>query len=235
MTRQEAMLRCTAGAITVLLGLSSCGGLLQAPKGDALASTPLPAKAPVLRLAQLDRGRDSYFAQCVEPLCPDPTPKTLAVASAVKNTAAPTSFAPQRPTETSEPGPTPRISDAPTVQKAQKAQVLVLLFATDSATLTPAHKAQLSEAAPALGHAERIRILGRTDNVGPAGPNEAIALARAWAVRDHLKRVLTYLPDDIRVDARGLCCYAGANDSAEGRARNRRVEVVFPAPAVGKP
>lgn len=222
MKRAQAILSGTAVALAALLGLSSCG-LLEGAKNNANASRSLPAKTPALRLAQLDHGRDAHFAQCAEPLCPAPTPKTLAVAFAVENTAAPVSSA--------------RLQEARNAGAltARKAHVLVLLFATDSAKLTPAHKAQLSNAAATLSHAERILILGRTDNVGPAGPNEAIALTRAFAVREHLKRLLTHLPDDVRIDARGLCCYAGTNDSAEGRARNRRVELVFTDPLEVKP
>lgn len=93
----------------------------------------------------------------------------------------------------------------------------------------------LSVVAAALGHAERILILGRTDSVGPSGPNHAMALARAVAVRNHLRSMVPALPDDIRVDARGLCCYAAPNDTAEGRAQNRRVEVVFTVSAAVLP
>ena len=113
--------------------------------------------------------------------------------------------------------------------------MLILEFATDSAVLSPAHKTLLNNAAKALGRAERVLIVGRTDNVGPNAPNQAIALARAAAVRYHIKRVSTSLPDDIRIDARGLCCYVASNDTPEGRARNRRVEVVFTASSEGVP
>ena len=32
---------------------------------------------------------------------------------------------------------------------------------------------------------------------------------------------------EVKVDGRGVCCYATENDTPEGRARNRRVEVAF--------
>ena len=32
---------------------------------------------------------------------------------------------------------------------------------------------------------------------------------------------------EVRVQSRGACCYAAGNDSASGRAANRRVEVTF--------
>ena len=68
------------------------------------------------------------------------------------------------------------------------------VVAVIDAVLTPAHKALLSSHAHALGRAERVLILGRTDDVGAAHPNQAIALARAAAVRDHLKRLVSALP-----------------------------------------
>lgn len=232
MKRPQSLMGCTVAAFALLLSLSSCSGLLQEAKNDAIASKSFPTQAPVLRLAHLDHGSDAHFARCVEPLCPTPTPKTLAVALAVEHATGPVPSALQQAQETFDPTPTPRAAGKPA---ARKAQVLILLFPTNSAKLTPAHKALLSNAAVALSHADRILILGRTDNVGPAGPNEAISLTRAFAVREHLKRLLTRLPDDVRIDARGLCCYASANDSAEGRALNRRVELVFTEPMEVKP
>ncbi|WP_367172284.1 OmpA family protein [Aquabacterium sp.] len=101
--------------------------------------------------------------------------------------------------------------------------------------LTPVHRTLLNSAAKALGRAQRVLIVGRTDNVGPDAPNQAIALARADAVRDHIKRISPSHPNDIRIDARGLCCYIANNDTPEGRARNRRVEVVFTASSEGGP
>ena len=32
---------------------------------------------------------------------------------------------------------------------------------------------------------------------------------------------------EVKVDGRGICCYAAENDTPEGRARNRRVEIAF--------
>ncbi|MDZ7855309.1 OmpA family protein [Sphaerotilus sp.] len=117
----------------------------------------------------------------------------------------------------------------------RKPTVLALTFASDSATLTPSHKAQLASLLPAISHSERVLILGRTDDVGTGGANEAIALARATAVRDHLRRIARTLPQDIRIDARGLCCYAAPNNTPEGRAQNRRVEVVLTSPNEVRP
>lgn len=222
MTRVHDIAMTSASAAVILFAFSSC--TLPAKQGHA-TETP-QAKPNASHIAQLERGRNAYFAQCIEPACPTTTPKTLAVADAQPqptmqgNARALESVA---PAEDSKPAP------------LHKPQVLVLEFATDSAVLTPAHRTLLNNAAKALGRAERVLIVGRTDNVGPDAPNQAIALARAGAVRDHIKRVSPAQPNDIRIDARGLCCYIASNDTPEGRARNRRVEVVFTAPSEGVP
>lgn len=224
MTRGQDIAMTSASAAVILFAFSSC--TLPAKQGHAI-ETP-QAKPNASHIAQLERGRDAFFAQCVEPACPTTTPKTLAVAdpqtqpqpSMQGNARALESIA---PVEVTKPAP------------LHKPQVLVLEFATDSAVLTPAHRTLLNSAAKALGRAERVLIVGRTDNVGPDAPNQAIALARAGAVRDHIKQVSPSLPGDIRIDARGLCCYVASNDTPEGRARNRRVEVVFTAPSEGVP
>lgn len=224
MTHIQDIAMTSASAAVILFAFSSC--TVTTKQGHA-GATP-QAKPNASHIAQLERGRNAYFAQCIEPACPTTTPKTLAVAD-------------------SQPSPRPSMqgglttlepfapADVTTLAPPRKPQVLILEFATDSAALSPAHKTLLNNAAKALGRADRVLIVGRTDNVGPNAPNQAIALARAAAVRDHLKRVSTSLPDDIRIDARGLCCYVASNDTPEGRARNRRVEVVFTASSEGVP
>lgn len=219
-----------AGTLAALLGLSSCSGLLALTGNNPATSVPPSSPQPMVRrIVQLDLSRDAHFAHCIEPACPSPTRKTLAVTAIPASVhALPAAIPPDAASDLSE-------SRAHQRQQATKAQVLTLLFATDSAALTAQHRSQLNQAAAALARADRILIVGRTDNVGPAGPNEAIALARASKVRDHLMRLRTHLPQDIRIDARGLCCYAARNDTADGRAKNRRVEVVFTPSVEVKP
>ena len=227
MTHLQDIAMTSASAAVMLFALSSCTVTAK----QVPASVMPQAKPSASHIAQLERGRDAYFAQCLEPACPTTTPKTLAVAVAharpqpsIQVATGPIeSVGPVRPAEPAQP------------ITARKPHVLILEFATDSAVLSPAHKTLLNNAAKALGRAERVLIVGRTDNVGPNAPNQAIALARAAAVRYHIKRVSTSLPDDIRIDARGLCCYVASNDTPEGRARNRRVEVVFTASSEGVP
>ena len=217
-------------ALSCLMGLTACG-LFDARPVEATAQ-PMPVSAtPSRRITQLDFGSRARYANCIEPACPSTTPKTLAVVSvpAVPVAAAAQEPVPVMTSVAERPQATVRVGSA------RKPTVLALTFASDSAALTPSHKAQLLSLVPTINQAERVLILGRTDNVGTGGANEAVALARATADRDHLRRVARTLPKDVRIDARGLCCYAAPNDTPDGRAQNRRVEVVFTAATEVRP
>ena len=208
--------------LVCLLGMTACS-LFDARPVEPTTQPMSASATPTRRITQLDFGTSARYAICTEPACPSTTQKTLAIVSVA---AVPVTVAAPAPVMTS-------VSERPPatvlVGSGRKPTVLALTFASDSAALTPSHKAQLGSLLPAITQAERVLILGRTDDVGTGGANEAIALARAMAVRDHLRRVARSLPKDVRIDARGLCCYAATNDTPEGRAQNRRVEVVFTA------
>jgi phosphate transport system substrate-binding protein len=69
-----------------------------------------------------------------------------------------------------------------------------------------------------------ILLIGYADNVGGAGPNKALALSRAESVAESLAT------DDVRVPNSAIRSFGmelpvASNDTPEGRARNRRVEV----------
>ncbi|WP_157158243.1 OmpA family protein [Delftia sp. Cs1-4] len=101
-------------------------------------------------------------------------------------------------------------------------------FRFGESRLTPAARTLLDEAARQASDAgpfHRLRIVGRTDSLGPQAFNDALAIARARAVRDHLRTRLARWPAAVDVEAAGACCYAARNDTADGRLANRRVEV----------
>ena len=54
---------------------------------------------------------------------------------------------------------------------------------------------------------------------------EVLARNRALAVRDYLREKTLSDRTLIRVSAKGVCCYVAGNDTDEGRAANRRVEI----------
>jgi outer membrane protein OmpA-like peptidoglycan-associated protein len=101
-----------------------------------------------------------------------------------------------------------------------------LLFKTGQWELKPAAMAKLDEIAQALkGDEQPIDVVGYTDNVGTRANNMDLSQKRAGAVRDYL--VEKGIPQDlIRGEGRGPDNPAADNTSVEGRATNRRVELV---------
>lgn len=73
----------------------------------------------------------------------------------------------------------------------------------------------------------RIALVGHTDTEGGLDANLVLSERRAQAVRERL--IDTYNVAPARVEARGVAYLAprAGNDSAEGRAANRRVEAVI--------
>jgi outer membrane protein OmpA-like peptidoglycan-associated protein len=103
-----------------------------------------------------------------------------------------------------------------------------ILFATGSDALLPESTPTLKEIAAMLAeHAElRLTIEGHTDDVGDRAANQTLSDRRAEAVKAALVR--QYQVDAARLEARGFGAGKPAKPNAtpEGRAANRRVELV---------
>ena len=102
-----------------------------------------------------------------------------------------------------------------------------VLFATGQSHLLPIAKQKLDEVAKALKDQgfNTLLIEGHTDSQGSARKNEELSLARAESVRSHL--ISQGLPSDkIRAQGLGSTRPVADNSTAEGRANNRRVEIV---------
>lgn len=101
--------------------------------------------------------------------------------------------------------------------------------------LFPSGSAQISDsyhAVAALGVAvmqlypnATMTIIGHTDDVGSVEENYALSLARARAVADYLAELGGLDPARFTALGRGPSQPAVPNDSAENRAKNRRIEV----------
>jgi outer membrane protein OmpA-like peptidoglycan-associated protein len=104
---------------------------------------------------------------------------------------------------------------------------VIVHFGFGDASLTATARAQIDEVARSLPSASRIAISGRTDSVGSPQSNQTLAVARANAVRDHLRTRYPHLASAVTLEAQGVCCFAASNDTPQGRALNRRVEIVF--------
>lgn len=103
-----------------------------------------------------------------------------------------------------------------------------ILFASDESTLLPATQNKLSEVAQALldSKERRITIEGHTDSQGSSDHNSVLALKRAEAVRSYI--ISRGYPENL-ISAIGIGegRPIADNNSAEGRANNRRVEIII--------
>jgi outer membrane protein OmpA-like peptidoglycan-associated protein len=173
------------------------------------------------RLAQLDFGRDASVRAVRAPGLPHAHAQDPGRRSAQ---------AVDRPCRVTRPGRTRRAR--PRAARscddgAKSSRTVIVQFALGSAKLSRAARSQLNAAMDDLFHVRRITIIGRTDSTGPLAFNQDLALARALAVRDHLRRTHPALAATLTLRARGACCFIAPNDTLAGRAQNRRVEVVF--------
>ncbi len=103
-----------------------------------------------------------------------------------------------------------------------------IYFDFNSSVLKPESKPTLEEIAKLLGQDPKLKlyVVGHTDNVGETGYNMDLSRARAEAVAKALMA-------DYKVEAGRLSAYGvgplapvASNGSEEGRAKNRRVELV---------
>lgn len=224
----------TLGASLLASGVMGCAPM---PMTHPYQSRPLLMGEPMLTgLAQVRdpvSGSD-YYAPCNP--CSMPSPKTPVSEASEPETIQMA----QVPESVSEPQkePASNIKTSETVRvvpedvpvpvslaRVDPAPVHTLLFGSASSALD-AEALQLIEALlPQAQQAASIRIRGRTDATGQSAGNRALALARAWRVRQALV--------SRGIDARKLkvfyCtrCYVSGNDTEQGRQANRRVEIEF--------
>lgn len=102
-----------------------------------------------------------------------------------------------------------------------------VVFANGKSVLLPASHARLTEAARALKEDGRsITIVGHTDSVGSEESNQKLSQARAEAVRTFLvSQGLS--ADKVVAQGAGESQPIADNKTPEGRANNRRVEIVL--------
>jgi len=102
-----------------------------------------------------------------------------------------------------------------------------LVFATGRSVILPGAQSQLNQVADALKtQAEHhFSVEGHTDNQGTDKINDDLSLRRANAVREYLV-VRGVAPAAISATGFGSSRPVGDNKTAEGRAMNRRVEII---------
>jgi outer membrane protein OmpA-like peptidoglycan-associated protein len=128
-----------------------------------------------------------------------------------------------------------------TVKQETRGMVITLsgsvLFASAKWDLLPAAQARLADVASALTKEDptsKIVVEGHTDSQGTAPANMELSQHRAQAVRDYLV-TRGIASDRITAQGFGLTRSIADNASPEGRANNRRVEIVVQPVASAKP
>jgi outer membrane protein OmpA-like peptidoglycan-associated protein len=103
-----------------------------------------------------------------------------------------------------------------------------LLFDFDSATIRPESQPALDEIGKFLtgNPTQNVYIIGHTDNVGGFDFNMRLSWARAEAVVAALARSHGIAPGRMIAGGVGLQAPVASNETEEGRAQNRRVELV---------
>ena len=103
-----------------------------------------------------------------------------------------------------------------------------ILFDTGQATIRTESKGDLQSVGELLKQqpALRLEIQGHTDNVGAADLNRRLSESRAAAVKQYLVANFAIAGDRLMTAGFGDSQPVGDNKTEQGRAQNRRVELV---------
>ena len=109
-----------------------------------------------------------------------------------------------------------------------RVKVYGIYFDFDSDQLRPESSAVLNEIAQVLINNPdwKLNVEGHTDNIGGDQFNMDLSLRRAQAVKQALVERYDIAPDRLSTEGFGATVPVTSNDTMEGRARNRRVELV---------
>jgi outer membrane protein OmpA-like peptidoglycan-associated protein len=187
-------------------------------------STQQPSKAEshAISRVHIEQASDGRFMLCMD--CPRPTPKT----------AQPSNLMLEKPSHSTRIITSANDNNKTTMRKDDNTitpagPLLIVQFKYDETGLRPSELQVLHQFAadewPALAERGRVelKVAGFTDDIGPQEYNNELAYQRAIAVCETLR--------NLGVDARfevigqGRCCYKGDNETPDGRAMNRRVEL----------
>jgi len=134
---------------------------------------------------------------------------------------------PASPVRTRGVGPAKPLPSSPLPQPTV---ALNVLFAPNSATLPPASYAEVDKLGMVLSWPQytdyRIQLAGHTDSLGSERKNQALSERRVQSIKDYLTQHYHIAPERVQVMGYGSTKPIASNDTPEGRAKNRRVEVV---------
>ena len=104
-----------------------------------------------------------------------------------------------------------------------------ILFATNSSTVSAASKSALRDLAASLNANPDtdIKIIGHTDNTGKVDYNQTLSEKRAKSVFDYLMEDQGVSSKRMTYEGKGVHEPVADNSTPEGRALNRRVEILI--------
>ena len=102
-------------------------------------------------------------------------------------------------------------------------------FGFDRSDIQPQFYDTLASVARSLNEYPQtlVDVVGHADSIGRAEYNQQLSERRALAVADNLTNRGGVLRDRLYVDGRGSSQPIATNDTEEGRAKNRRVEIIL--------
>lgn len=201
-----------------------CPGTAAGSRVDALGCVVAAAAAPVVMAAPVDPDTDGDGVKDSSDQCPN-TPKGVAV---MANGCAPDTDGDGVKDPQDEcpgtPAGTKVLNNGCPVPVAIKLEGVT--FETNSDVITAGSKAKLDEAVATLkaNPTVNVEVAGHTDGMGDADKNRALSQRRADAVRKYLVDG-GVAADQVTAKGYGEDEPVASNDTAEGRAQNRRVEL----------
>ena len=114
------------------------------------------------------------------------------------------------------------------IRATGKVALYGIYFDVDKAEVKPESEPALKEIATLLGDDPKLRIyvVGHTDSTGAFDHNVTLSQLRAEAVAKRLVAGFGIAPDRLKPFGVGAVAPVASNDTDEGKARNRRVELV---------
>jgi OOP family OmpA-OmpF porin len=139
------------------------------------------------------------------------------------------------PAPAAKPAPTPAPKPAPKPVTEKVTLAADVFFDFDKSVIRPEGKAKLDELVGKLKavNLEVIIAIGHTDNIGTKEYNQKLSVRRAEAVKAYMVSK-GIEPNRIYTEGKGLTQPIADNRTAEGRAKNRRVEIEVVGTRSGK-
>jgi outer membrane protein OmpA-like peptidoglycan-associated protein len=127
-------------------------------------------------------------------------------------------------------------SEAKILQESEslyRIRLLALTFPSGKAVIQPQYFSLLTKLQRAIRiYANAmISIEGHTDSIGNDSNNQRISTERAIAIQQYLLANMNLAPEQVQAVGYGESAPIASNETEEGRAQNRRIEVVLAIPA----